>query len=390
MSLGLLVPAGLAALFALLLPLLLHLARRTEQRPTVFAAMRWLQARPRPRRRVRLEERLLLALRLLLLAALALLLAQPVMSGAPGGKAWVVVAPGIDRTDAQAALAAPDAEWRWLAPGLPRFDRDPPAAAQPVSSLLRELDAELRDDAALTVLVPARLGGLDGERPLLHRMVDWRVIETKPASTPTRPPMQGALAVRHARADDPALRYLRAAGAAWAADGAGARAGPMRLDIAPVSAAIPPDTRWLIWLAPGALPADTLTWIEAGGSALLGPQAKMEDPAAGTILWRNTRGDALVRGRAFGNGHVMQLMRELAPASLPEVLDPSFPDRLRALLDPPLLPDGAFAAAHAPLPGGPALSPVPRPLHPWLALLVALLFLGERWLATSPRRERPS
>ena len=43
MSLALLLPAGLAALAALLLPLLVHLARRSEQRPTVFAALQWLR-----------------------------------------------------------------------------------------------------------------------------------------------------------------------------------------------------------------------------------------------------------------------------------------------------------------------------------------------------------
>ncbi len=84
MSFGLLLPAGLAALFALLLPLLLHLHRRTEQQPAMFAALRWLQGRQRPQRRIRFEEWPLLALRLLLLAALALLVAQPVLYGAVG------------------------------------------------------------------------------------------------------------------------------------------------------------------------------------------------------------------------------------------------------------------------------------------------------------------
>jgi hypothetical protein len=390
MSLGLLLPAGLAALFALLLPLLLHLARRTEQESTVFAALRWLEARPRPRSRIRLEEGLLLALRLLLLATLALLLAQPVIRGAPGGRAWVVVEPGLDPAAARAALAAPEAEWRWLAPGFPGLDRDPPTGVQPVSSLLRELDAELREDAALTVLVPKGLAGLDGERPVLHRAVDWRVIETPPPATPPALPMRGTLAVRHARAEDPALRYLSAAGAAWAADGTGDPADRPRLDIAPVPSAIPPDTRWLVWLAPGALPADARAWIEAGGRALLGPETTMPVPATGAILWRDARGEPLARGRALGDGHVVQLTRPLAPAGMPEVLDPSFPDRLRELLEPRPTPERAFAATQAPLPGGPALPPVPRPLHPWLAMLVAVLFLAERWMATSPRRERPS
>lgn len=95
-------------------------------------------------------------------------------------------------------------------------------------------------------------------------------------------------------------------------------------------------------------------------------------------------------GRALGNGRVLQLTRALAPATLPEVLDPDFPERLRTLFDPPPLPTSAFAATHAPRSGGPALSPTPHPLHPWLALLVATLFMLERWLATSRRRECPA
>ena len=54
MNLAFLLPAGLAALAAVLLPLLIHLARRSEQRPTVFAALQWLRQKPKPRHRIRL------------------------------------------------------------------------------------------------------------------------------------------------------------------------------------------------------------------------------------------------------------------------------------------------------------------------------------------------
>ena len=81
MSLGLLLPAALAALGALLMPLLIHLARRSQLVPTPFAALRWLRQAARPQRRVRLEEWPLLLLRLLLLALLALWLARPVLHG---------------------------------------------------------------------------------------------------------------------------------------------------------------------------------------------------------------------------------------------------------------------------------------------------------------------
>ena len=63
MSLAWLYPAGFAALATLLLPLLIHLARRDQQAPLDFAALRWLRNDPRPRRRLRFDERLLLVLR---------------------------------------------------------------------------------------------------------------------------------------------------------------------------------------------------------------------------------------------------------------------------------------------------------------------------------------
>ena len=64
MNLALLLPAGLAALAAVLLPLLIHLARRSEQRPTVFAALQWLRRKPKPRHRIRFDEWPLLLVRL--------------------------------------------------------------------------------------------------------------------------------------------------------------------------------------------------------------------------------------------------------------------------------------------------------------------------------------
>jgi len=390
MSLGLLLPAGLAALFALLLPLALHLTRRTEQTPTIFAALRWLRIRQRPRQKIRFEEWPLLALRLLLLTALALLLAEPVLYGAPGSARWVVVETGIDRAEARAAVAAPHAEWRWLASGYPTLERDPPAGMVPLASLLRELDAALPDDAPLTVVVPARLDGLDGERVVLRRQVEWRVIESGESQPPVAPPGPAVLAVRHARPDDPALRYLRATAVAWRTAAAGPDERRVRVEVAPAGAPVEPDVHWLVWLVPGALPPGVRAWIEAGGIALLDAATEPPVPDPGAALWRNARGEVLVTGRALGNGRVMQLTRELAPAALPEVLDPDFPVRLRVLFDPPPQPDGAFASTQAPRSGGLELSPVPRPLHPWLALLVAILFVIERWLATSRARERPA
>jgi hypothetical protein len=388
MNLGLSLPAGLAALAALLLPLALHLSRRSDHRTTLFAALRWLEVREQPRRHLHLEELALLALRLLLLAALALLLAQPVRHGASGGPDWVVVAPGIDRDVARKALAAPDARWHWLAPGFPALELEPPTNRPATSSLLRELDSRLRDDVGLTVLVPAEMGGLDGQRPALRRQVDWRVIGTHGPSMPAARPMVENLAVRDDEPGDPSLRFLRAAAAAWATASAPADPHITRIAIAPASTAIGPDVRWLVWLVPGELPQEVHSWIASGGVALLGSTTSAPEAAAAGALWRRTDGDVLVRGRALGNGRIMQLSRELLPAQMPELLEPSFPDRLRTLFDPPPPPNVAYAETQHPRADGPILAPGPSPLAPWLALLVAMLLLAERWLATSPARER--
>ena len=115
MSLGLLLPGALVSLVALLLPLLIHLARRNQQQPLDFAALRWLNRKPKPRRRLRVDDIPLLLLRLLLLALLALWLAQPVRYGASERRTVVAVMPGIDTaTVAQQRLPA-DARKQWLA-----------------------------------------------------------------------------------------------------------------------------------------------------------------------------------------------------------------------------------------------------------------------------------
>jgi hypothetical protein len=105
-------------------------------------------------------------------------------------------------------------------------------------------------------------------------------------------------------------------------------------------------------------------------------------------LWSDDRGEALVEGVAHGQGRVLRFTRALAPAQMPQLLQADFPQRLRALLErPPPPPSRGLAPDHAPQAGAPAWAPSPRQLQPWLQLAIALLFLCERWLATSPRRK---
>lgn len=406
MSLGLLAPLGLAALAALLLPLLVHLARREEQLPTDFAALRWLAAKFRPRQRLRFEEILLLMLRLLLVAALSLLLAQPVLFGGRGDAAWMVVLPGADVADAPALPEG--TQRRWLAPGFPPLEAPMPAAPVATGSLLRQLDAELPAATPVTVLVTADFDGADGARPRLSRTLDWRVVGGAPADSPAGPRGGFALAIRHAPDREPALPYLRAAVAAWqvgdgappagadaasdpgTAPDASADAIADALDIAGLDAPLPEKTRPLAWLAPGALPAPVLAWIGDGGTALLDSQATWPLADAGTVVWRDDAGQPLASAAALGRGRVVQLARPLAPAALPSLLQPDFPQRLRALLEPaPAAPTRASAAAYAPQTGGPSFPETPRELSSWLMWLVAGLFALERWVASGRRGATP-
>lgn len=396
MNLALLFPAGLAALAALLLPLLIHLARRSEQRITDFAALRWLSTRSRPRRRRRFDERLLLLVRLLLLAALAVLLARPVLYGQPDRTPWIVAAPEVGSAALHNAAGSGNARLHWLAPGFPGVDDTAPAPRQPVASLLRELDAVLPAGTPLTVLVPALIDGADAQRPRLSRRVDWRVMPSA-----AHPPAAIAataipeLTVIHAPEHAPALRYLRAAGAAWRAEmpaagtdskSATAATATSPIVIAPASQALDAGTRNLVWLVPGALPARVRDWIDNGGRALLAADVDAPELAKSAPLWRDGQGDALVRGAPLGRGRIMQLTRALSPDAMPQLLEADFPDHLRALFeDPAPAPARAAASAYAPTTGTPPWPETPRPLAPWLIALVALLFAVERWLASGPR-----
>jgi len=395
MNLVLLLPLGLAALAAWLVPLLIHLRRRSEQYRTAFAALRSLPARARPRSRLRFEEWPLLLVRLLLLAALALLLAWPVLYGGPHSKRWTVVVPGVARTALPSRQEGE--EYRWLAPGFPGLDEAEPASRQPVGSLLRELDASLPADTRLSVLAPMQLDGADAVRPVLHRAVQWRIVANEGARTPKPPANQPTkprplLAVRHAESATNAVPYLRAASIAWQAVGAapvpkpGERKAPAG-DIAPVDHPLPPTDRPLAWLAPGPLPAAVFAWIDKGGTALVTTDAEVPDMASrGVPLLRDDEGNVLVRGLPRGKGRLLQWMRPLSPDAMPLLLDPGFPERLWQLFAPPVAEPARVAAAdYAPLTGARAWPEIPRDLQSWLMVLVAGLFVIERWMASGRR-----
>lgn len=378
MTPALLLPAALGALAALLIPLVIHIARRTEGRPVPFAALRWLDPRPRPRRRLRIDERWLLAVRMLLLAMLALWLARPVLWGVEDTRRVVALAPGLD---ASVIKAAEGDRLIRLAPGFPPIGDTGPAQAASLVSLIRQLDAELPRGTPLELVVPPVLMGVDAERPRLSRPVTWRVVpDDRPAARP-EPTLPPGLTVRYSPGAPEGVRYFRAAATAWTPPDTTAR-----FDAAPVDRPIEPKARYLVWLAPGAVPAPVVAWIKDGGTALLAREVRSPSRGALTVVWRDPIGEPLATAGRLGQGRVIQLTRALEPAAIPELLEPHFPDALMSMLVPSPAPAQVAAADHAPLPGGKPYDPPPFDLRPWLALLMALVFGIERWLAT--RRQR--
>ncbi|MDB5422117.1 MAG: hypothetical protein JWR59_2064 [Brevundimonas sp.] len=384
MTPGLLLPLGLAALAALILPLILHIARRTEDRPTDFAALRWLRQKPRPKSRLRFDERLLLAIRLLLLALVALWLAHPVLFGAADKGPYVAVAPGADlaragKVEGRAVADYPKAHW--LARDFPALDTPAPPVVASTASLIRQLDADLAATTPLILVVPEVLAGADAERPRLSRRVEWRVASGPAPTPPLVPEPIPALSIRHDAAHAGALRYLRAVALSWQPQGR-----DVDLDIAGLDEPMPAKDRSLIWLGSGTLPPALLQWIESGGAALIASDALM--PAGERIpVWPDDLGQPLIEMTPHGSGRLLRFTRPLTPAELPQLLEPDFPARLKAALAPAqTAPTRVAAADYAPSLGARHVEPAPLDLRPWLAVLIGLILLGERWLAT--RRSR--
>jgi hypothetical protein len=376
----LLAPLGLAALAALVLPLLIHLRRRTEEVPVDFAALRWLDPRPKPRRKLRFDELLLLALRLLLVALLALLLAQPALLGWEDKRPRMLVAPGVDAA-AVRAIAGPDADVRWIAPGFPALEGAGPEEPAQAASLIREFDSELPPGVPLTVVVPPVLGGVDAAPLRLTRRVKWQIVEGAARTVPPASPVSPALAVRHAAGAEGPVRYLRAAAQAWS---------EQPRFTASTGSDLPPRDHVLVWLTPGPVPPKVTDWVSAGGTAVLSEAAQVAMPDTTTALWRDAFGNTLVEGAPLGAGRLLRFTRPLVPAAMPELVSAEFPTRLRDLITPPAPPPARVAsAAFTPSAGVRPFPLAPRELSSWLGLLIALIFLTERLLAMRPKRFAP-
>lgn len=388
MSIGLLLPSALLALAALLVPLLVHLVRQSEHKRIQFAALRWLVARAQPQRRPRFNEWLLLLLRLLLLALLALWLAQPVLHGQPDTRPWLVVHPSLALARVPPASAR-DEQRRWLTSGFPPVTQPAPAATSSIASLLRELDATLPAGVALRVVVPEQFDATDAERAVLGRAIEWTPVAGTSAFNPAIPATPIHAAAYFDATHRGALPYFRAAAKAWNSDTARSPAANVLREINGPDALRSEDTQ-LLWLASTVAPKKLRPWVRNGGVILLAQDSPDPDRdwTDAAVAWRGSDGTPLALRKADGKGAWVRMLVPLDPQSAPALLEPTFPDALQALLEPAaLIAMRAWAEAYEPVHADIAApQQPPRPLGTLLALLIALLFGIERWLATAPRR----
>ncbi|HEU5049433.1 MAG TPA: BatA domain-containing protein, partial [Gemmatimonadales bacterium] len=296
-------PMGLAALLALAIPLLLHLARRTPKKPVLVGSLRHLEgAAPVRRARSRLSELPLLAVRLLLLAALALVLAEPWIDFPPQPgtpRSLVVVSPELTETEGPHralidSLSAEGADVE-LTP-----DGD-------TWSILAERVARLPAGSSITAVFPASVR-VAGSRPALASSVSIRLV----------PRVDGPVAAGgRERGTHRVLVHADSA-----TSGAGARVtaafravAEMRGDsvvVAGLGSTSPLAGDWIVWLGDSAPGDSVVTAIHRGATLLAAPGG-----------WSRLPPSAPLDVARAGAGRIITL-RALADPPL----DASFPDSI--------------------------------------------------------------
>lgn len=380
MKFSLLLPSALMALFALAIPVLIHLSRRSEHKLVDFAAIRWLNAHLRPQRKWLLQELLLLLVRMILLMALALLLAQPMLKSDAKAEHWIVVVPGAKVADFDNPPTAKNVQWHWLTPGFPAFDLSQKKSTIALSSLLRELDSQLPTSTQLTVVLPEKLVGLDGERIQLSRKVNWVVTsgtmndhKQKQENTSVR------LAVRYDLAHKDSLKYFRALQDSWQS----AKKENQLVGVTLLSNAPPSKGQALVWLASGELPTSIMQWVQEGGILLASSDVQFQNSDIGAPIWRDAQGYVVMRSYNHGRGRIMQWQKALTPSEMPILLDAQFPDKLLTVLKPEsLAPSAAYAKNQAPDIVAKNWPLLPDSMKAWFIGIILLLFALERILAT--------
>jgi hypothetical protein len=356
-------PLGLAALATLLVPLVIHLARRRPRQPVLVGSLQHLPRATAPRRaRSRLIEPWLLALRSLVLALLAFVTAGAfVRAGPPAAtpRSLLALPAGVPEDSLRRLLPVIDS----LMTAGHEVRRLPMAD---LWSELAELDAGLSAGSTIAVAAPLTLG-VAGARPALRSTVVLHRFEM-------RREREGISAPRTLHVQIVADSSTRIAGTRHAA--AFRAVAELRGDSLVLSDAAGRDG-WIVWLPDSLPPRRVLDEVRAGATLMMraanGP---------GSALAEEIEVESLGRGRIVSADFVAN------PA-----VDATFPELIARIW-----PEPASLAPTRPGPGRisttqllPALGSgdhrpgaAPRSLSRMLLGMALVVFLAERWLSHRP------
>jgi hypothetical protein len=425
-GLTLLAPAGLFALAALAVPLLIHLFSRSRgKRVLVGNIALYRQAQRQRVTEVRLVQWLLLLLRLLLLALAALLLAQLAQRGLEtlqGDTAYVTPEWLGHTPDVAAALAAFDNRYV-LGPGTGSMAGVDASGTEDPWSLLAERLATVQHTGEVHVFALGAAGQFPDAPPAFGSTLTWHIDRAAgyPA-TGTATPAGGrfaqlAIQLLHApgrEADAARIQLALEALATHRNLALSLDRGPTSRPPRPPSATTEAEQRIMIWLGDAPAPQDLVrawgdgVWLEdrPANPATVRSEARLPHfpqlhamtrragPADGiaeteAVPWWNADGQPLLLETRLGQTRRLVYQGRLDDDGL--VANAAFPEALFRLL----LGEAAWGAGFDRAPADPtavltrentASTGPARPLAPWLALAIALLFVLERWLSERPRR----
>lgn len=360
-------PLGLAALATLLVPILIHLARRRPEHPIRVGSLRHLSAGLAPRRaRSRISEPWLLAARMLLLATLAAFLARPFIRRAPLPNAPVslLLVPSALPEDslrllfpASDSLLAAGAELRRL----PMAD---------LWSEIAELDADLPDGSSLAVAAPLHLR-VAGSRPAIRSTVSLhRLPSAASFALPARP--RESLSVTIAADSSHRIAAERAAAAFRAV-------AELRGDslVLTEGAALPVGESWIVWLADSEPTPAHLAAVRAGATLFTGAGGETAHAGGAVTI------EPLARGRIIT---ASWLETPSLDGSFPELIAQTWPEP-SALAPTETAPRRISNRQLLPERAAPPRTTEPRTeLGRALLAFAFVLFLLERWLAHRPAR----
>ena len=416
-GLTLLAPAGLFALAALAVPLLIHLFSRSRgKRVLVGNIALYRQAQRQRVTQLKLVQWLLLLLRLLLLALAALLLAGLARKGLetlPGNTAYVTPS-WLTNTADPAEVLAPFDNAFVLGPDTDSVTNLKSTGPGDPWTQLAERLASTRHAGEVDVFALGADGQFPDQPPALGDAVQWHL---EPGPADPAPVAVLTILLVHAPGREADATELRVALEALAAH----REVPLMIERGTTEQ--PPrlperddHRRIMIWLGDQPAPRSLIdawgagTWLEDRRPSLDSlfnesrlprfPQLEFSArpdvernalPDDVTILWWTRDGRPLLRQTERGQTRHLVFEDRFGQGGL--TAQAAFPEALLRLM----LGEAEWQAslAHAPADptevfsrqraddDGPS-----RPLGPWLALAIALTFMLERWL--SERRPRRS